>query len=90
MFQTLKAYKDNRSEVEVLMTAISVLQDKNTHLENSLSEENRMKLDLFAALGKANRQVEIRDSKFLLSLFSYHLFLLFYKTEIDGQYLTTY
>lgn len=35
------------------------MQDKNIHLENSLSAETRLKLDLFSALGEAKRQLEI-------------------------------
>lgn len=41
------------------MSALSAMQDKNSHLENSLSEETRIKLDLFSALGEAKRQIEI-------------------------------
>lgn len=46
------------------MSALSAMQDKNAHLENSLSAETRIKLDLFSALGEAKRQLEIRESKF--------------------------
>lgn len=35
------------------------MQDKNAHLENSLSAETRLKLDLFSALGDTKRQLEI-------------------------------
>jgi hypothetical protein len=45
------------------MSALSAMQDKNAHLENSLSAETRIKLDLFSALGEAKRQLEIRESK---------------------------
>lgn len=45
------------------MSALSAMQDKNAHLENSLSEETRIKLDLFVALGEAQRQLKIRESK---------------------------
>ena len=38
---------------------MSALQDKTSHLENSLSAETRLKLDLFSALGEAKRQMEI-------------------------------
>lgn len=44
------------------MSALSAMQDKNAHLENSLSAETRIKLDLFSALGEAKRQLEIRES----------------------------
>ncbi|XP_044759369.1 macoilin-2 isoform X2 [Coccinella septempunctata] len=49
-------------DTDILMSALSAMQEKNTHLENSLSAETRIKLDLFSALGEAKRQVEIRDS----------------------------
>ena len=60
--------KENHSESEIIIGALSALQDKNTHLENSLSAETRIKLDLFSALGEAKRQLEIKESKYALSL----------------------
>lgn len=56
---TLRQYKDSQNDTEVLMSALSAMQDKNTHLETSLSAETRVKLDLFSALGEAKRQLEI-------------------------------
>ena len=55
--------KDNHGETEILLGALSALQDKNSHLENSLSAETRIKLDLFSALGEAKRQLEIKESE---------------------------
>lgn len=55
--------KENHRESEIILGAINALQEKNTHLENSLSAETRIKLDLFSALGEAKRQLEIKDSK---------------------------
>lgn len=66
--QCLRQYKDNHGDTEVLMSALSAMQDKNAHLENSLSAETRLKLDLFSALGEAKRQLEIAQSKCLESL----------------------
>ncbi|KAG8240008.1 hypothetical protein J437_LFUL012332, partial [Ladona fulva] len=60
--QTLRQYKESHNETEILMSALSAMQDKNTHLENSLSAETRIKLDLFSALGEAKRQLEIHES----------------------------
>ncbi|KAK9504984.1 hypothetical protein O3M35_009145 [Rhynocoris fuscipes] len=60
--QNLMQYKESQTGAEMLMKAVSVLQDKNSHLENSLSAETRIKLDLFSALGEAKRHLEIRDS----------------------------
>jgi len=50
-------------ETELLVSALSALQDKTAHLETSLSAETRIKLDLFSALGEAKRQLEHRESK---------------------------
>ncbi|XP_026463093.1 macoilin-1 isoform X3 [Ctenocephalides felis] len=47
---------------DVLMGALAAMQDKNSHLEHSLSAETRIKLDLFSALGEANRKLEIKDN----------------------------
>ncbi|XP_066597817.1 macoilin-1 [Prorops nasuta] len=54
--------KENHRESEILLAALNALQDKNSHLENSLSAETRIKLDLFSALGEVKRQLEIRES----------------------------
>ena len=59
IFQSLRQYKEQQNESEVLMSALTAMQEKNTHLENSLSAETRIKLDLFSALGEAKRQIEI-------------------------------
>lgn len=56
-------YAEQLRDTELLISALSAMQEKNTHLENSLSAENRIKLDLFSALGEAKRQLEIRESK---------------------------
>lgn len=47
----------------MLMSALSAMQDKTQHLENSLSAETRIKLDLFSALGDAKRQLEIAQGQ---------------------------
>lgn len=49
----------NRECSEVLMSALTAMQDKNATLEKNLSAETRVKLDLFSALGDARRQLEI-------------------------------
>ncbi|KAI1294976.1 Macoilin [Halotydeus destructor] len=56
---SLRQYKDSHGDTEILMSALSAMQDKNSHLENSLSAETRLKLDLFSALGDTKRQLEI-------------------------------
>ncbi|XP_014239384.1 macoilin-2 [Cimex lectularius] len=60
--KSLLQYKESQTGADVLLNAVSVLQDKNLHLENSLSAETRIKLDLFSALGEAKRHLEIKDS----------------------------
>lgn len=47
------------------MSALSAMQDKTQHLENSLSAETRIKLDLFSALGDAKRQLEIAQGSLI-------------------------
>lgn len=63
--QELRKYKENEKDTEVLMSALSAMQDKTQHLENSLSAETRIKLDLFSALGDAKRQLEIAQGQIL-------------------------
>lgn len=60
-----KSLGEKIQKTDLLMSALTSLQEKNTHLENNLSAETRIKLDLFSALGEAKRQLEIRDSKFI-------------------------
>uniref|UniRef100_A0AAY4BKQ9 Macoilin n=1 Tax=Denticeps clupeoides TaxID=299321 RepID=A0AAY4BKQ9_9TELE len=60
--QELRKYKENEKDTDVLMSALSAMQDKTQHLENSLSAETRIKLDLFSALGDAKRQLEIAQA----------------------------
>ncbi|XP_051880808.1 macoilin-like [Pristis pectinata] len=57
--QELCKYKENEQDTEMLMAALSAMQDKTQHLETNLSAETRIKLDLFSALGDARRQLEI-------------------------------
>ncbi|XP_004082444.1 macoilin isoform X1 [Oryzias latipes] len=63
--QELHKYKENEKDTEVLMSALSAMQDKTQHLENSLSAETRIKLDLFSALGDAKRQLEIAQGQMI-------------------------
>lgn len=65
--QELHKYKENEKDTEVLMSALSAMQDKTQHLENSLSAETRIKLDLFSALGDAKRQLEIAQGRLISS-----------------------
>ncbi|XP_061755567.1 macoilin-like [Nerophis ophidion] len=56
--QELPKYKNNEKDTEVLMLALSAMKEKTLHLENSLSAETRIKLDLLSAPGDAKRQME--------------------------------
>ncbi|XP_035686117.1 macoilin-like [Branchiostoma floridae] len=57
--------KESQQDTEVLMSALNAMQDKNTHLESSLSAETRLKLDLFSALGDVKRQQEIAQAQLM-------------------------
>ncbi|XP_076466797.1 macoilin-like [Babylonia areolata] len=57
--QSLRQYKDAQKEAEVLLKALSDMQDKNVELENSLSQETRFKQDLFSALGKERHMLKV-------------------------------
>ncbi|XP_037080766.1 macoilin-1-like [Pollicipes pollicipes] len=61
--QSLHEIKDSQSDSEVLMSALSAMQEKNQYLEKNLSSETRLKMDLFAALGDAKREVEINKTQ---------------------------
>lgn len=63
------AFVEQLRDTDILMSALSAMQEKNSHLENSLSAENRIKLDLFSALGEAKRQLELKESKYKINLF---------------------
>ncbi|RWS25876.1 macoilin-like isoform X1 [Leptotrombidium deliense] len=60
--QSLRQYKDSLGDTEILMSALSAMQDKTAQLETSLSAETRLKLDLFSALGDTKRQLEISQA----------------------------
>lgn len=72
-------------DAEILMSALSAMQEKNSHLENSLSAETRIKLDLFSALGEARRQLEIRESKWLKDVVSRILNLVSATVRLSGH-----
>ncbi|CAG2107420.1 unnamed protein product [Medioppia subpectinata] len=57
--KALRQYKNSATDAEVLMSALSAMQEKNSHLEKSLSAETRLKLDLFSALDETKRQLEM-------------------------------
>ena len=64
----LRSYKEVHGDPEVLVNALKGVQEKNRQLEIKLSEETKVKLDLFSALGEAKREIGIRESKFLTAI----------------------
>lgn len=54
-----------KKETETLMSTLAQIRGKNTHLENSLSSETRLKLDLFSALGETRRRLEISQGQLI-------------------------
>ncbi|XP_076445159.1 macoilin-like [Babylonia areolata] len=63
--QSLRQYKDTQKEAEVLLKALSDMQDKNQELENSLSQETRFKQDLFSALGEERQIIKVLQTTIL-------------------------
>jgi hypothetical protein len=55
-------YRESQADTEVLYQHLSQLQERNVQLQDSLSAETRIKLDLFSALGEVKRQLEIANS----------------------------
>lgn len=55
---SMSKYKEVESRADSLATKLSLMQDKNASLQESLSAETRFKMDLFSALGEARRQLE--------------------------------
>jgi Macoilin family len=63
VLKMLRQYKESHPENDVLLAALVALREKNSHLENSLSSETRLKMDLFSALGDTKRQIELQHCK---------------------------
>lgn len=61
--QLAQTKENSKKEIDLLMSALSAIQEKNTHLENSLSAETRIKLDLFSALGDAKRKITMAEDE---------------------------
>ena len=53
--------KNCYGDPQMLYSALSAMKEKNSQLENSLSSETKVKMDLFSALGDTRRQLEQRD-----------------------------
>ncbi|XP_071957097.1 macoilin-1-like [Antedon mediterranea] len=63
--ENLRHKPEQQQQTKALMAALAVIKDQNTELENSLSAETRVKLDLFSALGEARRHLEIAQAQLL-------------------------
>ncbi|CAF3726199.1 unnamed protein product [Adineta steineri] len=59
--KTLK-YRESQADTEVLFQHVTQLRDRNAQLQDNLSAETRIKLDLFSALGEVKRQLEIANN----------------------------
>ena len=59
----LRSYKETHGDPEVLYNALKGVQQKNTQLAEKLSEETKLKMDLFSALGEAKREISIKHGK---------------------------
>uniref|UniRef100_A0A3B3QCA4 Si:dkey-12h9.6 n=2 Tax=Paramormyrops kingsleyae TaxID=1676925 RepID=A0A3B3QCA4_9TELE len=63
--ELLHKYESVEHEAEMLLSALTAMQDKTQHLEYNLSAETRIKLDLFSALGDVRRQLEIAQGRII-------------------------
>ncbi|CAF3708603.1 unnamed protein product [Rotaria socialis] len=60
--KSLIKYRESQADTEVLYQHLTQLQERNAQLQDSLSAETRIKLDLFSALGEVKRQLEIANN----------------------------
>lgn len=58
--QALK-FRESQTETEIFYQHFNQLKERNAQLQDSLSAETRIKLDLFSALGEVKRQLEIAN-----------------------------
>jgi len=54
-------FRESQTDTEVLYQHYNQLKERNAQLQDSLSAETRIKLDLFSALGEVKRQLEIAN-----------------------------
>ena len=73
--QTLRQFRDT-TNTDALISALANIKEKNAHLEKSLSAENRLKQDLFSALGEAKHQIDNLKSA-CCELLNPHMSMLF-------------
>lgn len=67
--QSLLRLREDQTELEHRLSSLRRevihVQDRNVLLEKSLSDETRIKLDLFSALGEAKRENEIVEGELI-------------------------
>jgi len=56
-----KLNEDSLNDKQLLLAALDKMQNRTQQLENSLSSETKLKLDLFSALGETRRQLELNQ-----------------------------
>lgn len=61
--QLAQTNENAKKDKDMMMSALSAMKEKNAHLENSLSAETRIKLDLFSALGDAKRKITVKEEE---------------------------
>lgn len=62
LFEAELRTREPRERFDLLMSAMTSMQEKTSTLEKQLSAETRVKLDLFSALGEAKRELELETS----------------------------
>ena len=56
---------------EILAARLENMKEKCRQIENSLSSETKVKMDLFSALGEAKREIAIKTCKYICSCLAY-------------------
>ena len=59
--------QETHGDPEVLVTALKATQEKKDLLEQSLSAETKVKMDLFSALGEAKRDISMKDGEYRIT-----------------------
>ena len=59
----LRKRLEQSGDPDVLVARLEVMKEKNRQIENSLSSETKLKMDLFSALGEAKREIAIKSCK---------------------------
>ncbi len=70
-----------------LAVALSAAQEQQAQLEQTLSSETKVKMDLFSALGGARRQLQINESEYRTTVYRLGVFASFWWIRIHEIYL---